>query len=77
VLENEWLIYLCLSSYSPRCCSYGEGGHYGTNSDEYLIPTEREPALLCDLPVKFTVSACPLSREISSVTASTSNRVGF
>ena len=40
---------------------YGEGGHYGTNSDECLTPTEREPALLCglcDLPVKFPVSPC-------------------
>jgi hypothetical protein len=49
VLGKEWLIYFCLSSYSPRCRFYGEGGHYGTNSDEYLTPTEREPALLCGL----------------------------
>lgn len=80
MLGKEWLIYFCLSSYSPRCRVYGEGGHYGTNSDEYLTPTEREPALLCglcDLPVKFPVSPCPLCGEISSVTASTSNRFGF
>jgi hypothetical protein len=42
-----------------------------------LTPTEREPALLCGLPVKFPVSACPLSGEISSIMASTSNRFGF